>query len=143
MAVTLGGVMTALVGFTYTDEDDPDSPYRCASAMCCRSCTCPEYNIHTRLIALLVRSITPRHGLATLRPPNRCTSRTVIMPVLVPHAKRSCLRRLSAGPVSPPEDRRASRLLYRTGVHAAGLCRASWGAYIASAQRIVGGRTSG
>ena len=28
MAVTLGGVMTALVGFTYTDEDDPDSPYR-------------------------------------------------------------------------------------------------------------------
>ncbi len=31
MAVTLGGVMTALVGFTYTDEDDPDSPYRRAS----------------------------------------------------------------------------------------------------------------
>ena len=29
MAVTLGGVMTALVGFTYTDEEPSESPYRC------------------------------------------------------------------------------------------------------------------
>ena len=38
MAVTLGGVMTALVGFTYTDEDDPESPYRHASLRQRRPC---------------------------------------------------------------------------------------------------------
>ncbi len=43
MAVTLGGVMTALVGFTYTDEDDPDSPYRCAAIIPMRlsNANCP------------------------------------------------------------------------------------------------------
>ena len=31
MAVTLGGIMTALVGFTYNEEGS-EHPYRCAAA---------------------------------------------------------------------------------------------------------------